>query len=244
MKKSESKETNNVTSVYEEASKIFLPEWFQPVSADEFLEIGTKYGQLAGDLLEVAGLIQQADEEFHKSLHENKLVEKLVHVSYCGREITGMLNQANNVYHLGISLQTDKTLPVVMRILYSLVRFKRKMEYLVGKKTAKDFFNQLRDALQFVDTTPRLVSAKKIKSATTETLYGFVGDDEWGGTHKINDLVNALKEWHQLDMSPEKPAGTGQKEIVEVKPGAFGITVNIKEIAKRIWKCVCSRSKD
>ncbi|GAH23981.1 unnamed protein product, partial [marine sediment metagenome] len=41
-----------------------------------------------------------------------------------------------------------------------------------------------------------------------------------------------------------KPAGTGQKEIVEVKPGAFGITVNIKEIAKRIWKCVCSRSKD
>jgi len=42
----------------------------------------------------------------------------------------------------------------------------------------------------------------------------------------------------------EKPAGTGQKEIVEVKPGAFGITVNMKEIAKRIWKCVCSRSKD
>lgn len=42
----------------------------------------------------------------------------------------------------------------------------------------------------------------------------------------------------------KKSAGTGQKEIVEVKPGAFGITVNIKEIAKRIWKCVCSRSKD
>lgn len=41
-----------------------------------------------------------------------------------------------------------------------------------------------------------------------------------------------------------KPAKTGQKEIVELKPGAFGITVNIKEIAKRIWKCVCSCSKD
>ena len=42
----------------------------------------------------------------------------------------------------------------------------------------------------------------------------------------------------------QKPTETEQKEIVEVKPGAFGITVNIKEIAKRIWKCVCSRSKD
>jgi len=42
----------------------------------------------------------------------------------------------------------------------------------------------------------------------------------------------------------KQPAETEQKEIVEVKPSAFGITVNIKEIAKHIWKCVCSRSKD
>ncbi len=55
----------------------------------------------------------------------------------------------------------------------------------------------------------------------------------------ITDL-RLLQEW----CLPQKPAGTGQKEIVEVKPGVFGITVNIKEIAKRIWKCVCSRSKD
>lgn len=40
-----------------------------------------------------------------------------------------------------------------------------------------------------------------------------------------------------------KPAESGEKEIVEVKPGMFGITVNIKEIAKRIWKCICSRRK-
>ncbi len=43
---------------------------------------------------------------------------------------------------------------------------------------------------------------------------------------------------------PEKPAGTGQKEIVEVKPGLFGITVDIKELAKRFRKWVCSRRKD
>ncbi len=36
----------------------------------------------------------------------------------------------------------------------------------------------------------------------------------------------------------EKPEEIGQREIVEVKPGMFGITFNIKEIAKRIWKRV------
>ncbi len=46
----------------------------------------------------------------------------------------------------------------------------------------------------------------------------------------------------KLLASRSEPTGAGQKEIVEVKPGAFGITVNIKEIAKRICKCVCSRS--
>ena len=42
---------------------------------------------------------------------------------------------------------------------------------------------------------------------------------------------------------PVKPAETGEKEIVEVKPGIFGITFNIKEIGKRFWKWVCSRRK-
>ena len=37
--------------------------------------------------------------------------------------------------------------------------------------------------------------------------------------------------------------GTGTNEIFEAKPGVAGFTVNIKEIAKRIWKWVCSRCK-
>lgn len=64
---------------------------------------------------------------------------------------------------------------------------------------------------------------------------------------KITRLIGTLEQTAKVfrdNLTRKKPAGTGQKEIVEVKPGAFGITVNIKEIAKRIWKCVCSRSKD
>ncbi|MFZ2147446.1 MAG: hypothetical protein WAV28_09510 [Sedimentisphaerales bacterium] len=54
----------------------------------------------------------------------------------------------------------------------------------------------------------------------------------------------ALVELKEIIQNSEKPEESEQKEIVEVKPGAFGITVNIKEIAKRIWKRVCSRSRD
>ena len=72
-----------------------------------------------------------------------------------------------------------------------------------------------------------------------------------GHTISTSDLVNKsvnqqydqiVHEQVEEESVSEKPAEAGQKEIVEVKPGAFGITVNIKEIAKRIWKCVCSRS--
>ncbi len=40
------------------------------------------------------------------------------------------------------------------------------------------------------------------------------------------------------------PTQTEQKEIVGIKPGICGITVDVKEIVKRIWKYVCFRRKD
>lgn len=58
------------------------------------------------------------------------------------------------------------------------------------------------------------------------------------------DKLNHIGQLLEKDINSEKPAGTGQKEIVEVKPGVFGITVDIKELARRFWKRVCSRSKD
>ncbi len=57
-------------------------------------------------------------------------------------------------------------------------------------------------------------------------------------------LRKCFGEEIETQISTPKPAEKEQKEIVEVKPGAFGITINIKEIAKRIWKRVCSRRKD
>lgn len=47
--------------------------------------------------------------------------------------------------------------------------------------------------------------------------------------------------WAKIET--EKPAETGKKEIFEAKPGVAGFTVNIKELAKRIWMRVCSRKK-
>ena len=59
--------------------------------------------------------------------------------------------------------------------------------------------------------------------------------------YHIKDIVSKIENGK---LKPEKPAETEQKEIVEVKPGVFGITVDIKELARRFWKRVCSRSKD
>jgi hypothetical protein len=79
----------------------------------------------------------------------------------------------------------------------------------------------------------------KIKDANN--LY----DGLFNVQYELNELAQALQAGSKIAKAEtEKPAKTDQKEIVEVKPGVFGITVNIKEIAKRIWKCVCSRSKD
>ena len=54
-------------------------------------------------------------------------------------------------------------------------------------------------------------------------------------------LIAYILEIESKQPADEQPAETERKEIVEVKPGAFGITVNIKEIIKRIWKRFYSR---
>ena len=61
-------------------------------------------------------------------------------------------------------------------------------------------------------------------------LNGLVSVSDWG-----RSITQYTK--------PVKPAETGEKEIFEAKPGVAGFTVNIKEIAKRIWMRVCSRRK-
>ena len=89
---------------------------------------------------------------------------------------------------------------------------------------------------------------------------GYIGPRQSHATMQANyrkalDLlcrVQNLAMKHKVNRSKDSglkpkdkiPEETEQKEIVEVKPGLFGITVNIKEIARRFWKRVCSRSKD
>jgi len=66
-------------------------------------------------------------------------------------------------------------------------------------------------------------------------------------TEHITEMVKFLdkcKDEIIQGIKAHKPAETKQKEIVEVKPGVFGITVDIKEIARRLWRWFCSRSKD
>ena len=108
----------------------------------------------------------------------------------------------------------------------------------VGQKVEKDF--------NVLDEIIGEINSWCSKTITEDELVEFdnLVDILKGGAYDVTETLQEIVQKASQELSTEKPAGTGQKEIVEVKPGAFGITVNIKEIAKRIWKCVCSRSKD
>jgi len=78
------------------------------------------------------------------------------------------------------------------------------------------------------------LDVKDLSSGNTSPLGRLIHEFE-----KIRYLIKTEAE----QAVPEKPAKTGAKEIFEAKPGVAGFTVNIKEIAKRIWMRVCYRRK-
>jgi len=86
---------------------------------------------------------------------------------------------------------------------------------------------------------------RKGNSVLSQDLDGnpFVADEK-GFRLQLTDLLRSIEGNIRTDFAIERPTETKQKEIFEAKPGVAGFTVNIKEIAKRIWKYVCSRSKD
>ena len=90
---------------------------------------------------------------------------------------------------------------------------------------------------------------ERLREYTQDTYKPGLPDSPapWIAREYAADLAKTLRSIMEksIDFSiSEKPAGTEQKEIVEVKPGVFGITVNIKELARRFWKGVCSHSKE
>ncbi|MBA7644087.1 hypothetical protein ES703_51824 [subsurface metagenome] len=94
---------------------------------------------------------------------------------------------------------------------------------------------------QETDTTPaeeQGEKAKEIPSINIQDSNVILGDVQAKNLQIGDDA--------RIDKHPvtEKPTETGQKEIVEVKPGVFGINIDIKELVRRFWKWVCSRSKD
>jgi hypothetical protein len=200
--------------VIQEASKLSLPEWFQDLSNKEIQDVETKYGELANDLLEVADMISQADKRFNESLKKNKFVDKPVVTMHAGRKIQELSSKelGGDAFHIKLSLQAERTIPIVMRILYSLLKFKRKITYLVGKNIAKNFFEQLRDTLQYVDITPTLLTSKNGFQKDPDIVYEFVGNDAWSGKRKIDDYIDTIKEWHELDISKNKPAKKRKKK--------------------------------
>lgn len=93
-----------------------------------------------------------------------------------------------------------------------------------------------------IDCEVSIVSWRQLRDSLS------VGDMVAG--FPVEEIIDALEaERAKVERQPAEkgqkiPLAKEQKEIVEVKPGVFGITVNIKELVRRFWKRVCSRRKD
>jgi len=80
-----------------------------------------------------------------------------------------------------------------------------------------------------------------------EKIAGELPELDWLKSILVEAKKNTMSEiWSPL--TPEQflamatRKGTSlKKEIIEVKPGVFGMTVNIKEIVIRVWKYICSK---
>lgn len=106
-------------------------------------------------------------------------------------------------------------------------------------KIAEEAFELLNTLLKWAQQKYNLCFAESPEHRYYTIPYS---DEEL--SNKWDTVVHKLNLYMSFGNPDEKPAGTGQKEIVEVKPGVFGITFDIKELARRFWKWVCSRSKD
>ena len=92
----------------------------------------------------------------------------------------------------------------------------------------------------------RAIGIKMIDSSNS--AYSLQGPKEQMQTiyYRLNETkLNSLELiWNQILDRVDATQETGESEIVEIKPGMFGITFNIKEIIKRIWKWVYSRAEN
>ena len=85
---------------------------------------------------------------------------------------------------------------------------------------------------KFIKNVISITDARSELSQVGIKLLELLDRIEGGDTSIHREFDTTSVKFVQLCRAKrEQPAETGRKEIVEVKPGAFGITVNIKEIA-------------
>lgn len=176
-------------------------------------------------------------EDKPKPDYPNSYTKELIDNHFChiGRDIPGKRYKSGwQIWHCAIKpkyCDWDR-----LRVKKRLERLAQKaMEFAKGY--VSDGIMNLTDPLgQWLVSINELTKSKQTYLAYAMPAYYMEITDVFLDSALACDVL--------LNIAAEEPVGTGQKEIVELKPGVFGITVNIKELARRFWKWICSRGKD
>ncbi|MBA7662367.1 hypothetical protein ES703_70396 [subsurface metagenome] len=122
--------------------------------------------------------------------------------------------------------------------------FEELLDIIVSNIQRYDLFGELLGRIKEKDPTAATQIKEKYDQLIILSNVENAHEKELKAVESVAlNLVSLMREIAETKQN-NKPAGTGQKEIVEVKPGVCGITINIKELARRFWMWFCSRSKD
>lgn len=169
--------------------------WESPLKTLELNEIEHNYGAIANDLAELAELIAKAQDLFYKELKNERLTpvvfpsENKKREMYIKNRPTGMKYNHVKLFCLG-----QATYKAVVCIHYSVKKLKHVLKNIIGDNTAEDFYERVRDSLEYVT-----VDNKYFDGDVSKLIL--CGDEVQDGKTKIDRILKELRDWHEISIS-------------------------------------------
>lgn len=225
------------------------PQWDTPLSPGDIAAVEKRYGTLAVTFQALAGMIEEADRMFRdaaNSPHDSTAI----HLEL-GRSLYADYGGKDESWVMAESLATRA---IAMRILFSTVNMKPRIEAVAGVPAARRFYEDLQNNLRFFEPQETYTAMSGNQTLTCPVVLRVpAGPGGWaymGANRKSEDdltqkLARQVQEWGASLLcrgeSPKK-GGSGNGSAVQtvgggVKPvGKDEDFVTVAEVAAFVDK--------